>query len=184
MSTTETVTIPLDSGDITVTVKPQLSGYGVRLEVRRAGEVVTRDKVLAEIDDFYRARMVRAGVDLPDRTHHIGQVVLTAEHAAAVAAAIERVRAANPEAQVIRLGSQRRGLAEAVAAVLEGAADAKARAYEDGVPQRWHQGEEAEYAAREAAARQALAEFDAEHPEIRAGEESELAAAARRRMLD
>lgn len=108
----------------------------------------------------------------------IGRACLTAEEVAQVKEVADRVRAELPR----DLEGERYILAVRRDAARHALAQAKAAAYDEGEPQVFHSRQEPALAQAERRAEEALAAFDAEHPEVLQGIRERREADLQRRL--
>jgi hypothetical protein len=157
-----TITLNMTSGPIEVQITRSHTTGTVTIQAVRGGSIL--GTATGEVTPINAALRAKAGTRADGRTHHIGMVLLTPEQAAQVTDAAQATPADEPD-----LAGQRAQLAAAlsdahgqISAARETATDS-----EDGPAGYWASGQAARDTEREQAAEEALAAFDAAHPEIR-----------------
>lgn len=132
---------------------------------------------------FVGGKYIYAGTNVTERaglpaggTHCFGPIVFDEQNAAALQAAIDSHAAQDPTVIEMTLREQRRLLATDVAAYADAGDNHRSRAWERG-DERGGVSEN-EWDAKASAARQALRDFDAAHPEIIAAIDAERQRAA------
>ncbi|MFI0900545.1 hypothetical protein [Streptomyces sp. NPDC020983] len=154
------ITLSMDGGPVDIHIHRTAAGP-VRITAHRGDtQLGTAIDAPRPINAYLREQLGDHGAD---RTHHIGTLLLTPDHVAQITAAV-----ASASAETAPLDTQRTLLVNTLSDARNEISAARSTASDgEGLASYLSSGQAVEDAAREHAAAEALAEFDAAHPGVR-----------------